>query len=100
MSETGGICDCGDISVMKETGFCDRHKPRDTVKKASDGDGPVQVAEVIVSKILLRLIRHLRRSFEPGVTGWKENAVKMAESYLQVRIQNDYYLLDHLRCTI
>ncbi|XP_022907951.1 E3 ubiquitin-protein ligase Ubr3 [Onthophagus taurus] len=62
LSQAGGACDCGDISVMKETGFCDRHGPN---KTASKGNAPRElmcVAEAMMPRIILRLIQHLRET--------------------------------------
>ncbi|CAG9863571.1 unnamed protein product [Phyllotreta striolata] len=67
LSQAGGACDCGDASVMKETGFCERHGPN---KRSTKGAAPTDlmcVAEAMMPRIILRLIQHLRensRTFE------------------------------------
>ncbi|KAG5894132.1 hypothetical protein JTB14_004070 [Gonioctena quinquepunctata] len=62
LSQAGGACDCGDTSVMKETGFCDKHGPN---KGSSKGNAPTDlmcVAEAMMPRIILRLIQHLREN--------------------------------------
>ncbi len=63
-SQAGGACDCGDASVMKESGFCVRH--HGSSKPSCSGGArkaPFElmcVAENIVPRIILRLLQHLR----------------------------------------
>lgn len=78
LSQAGGACDCGDTSVMKETGyviyiflkdfynyyllcrFCDRHGPNKSVNKSAAPSDLMCVAEAMMPRIILRLIQHLR----------------------------------------
>ncbi|XP_053987373.1 E3 ubiquitin-protein ligase Ubr3 [Hylaeus volcanicus] len=60
LSQAGGACDCGDTSVMKETGFCDRHGPKAAVCKSTAPSDLLCVAEAMMPRIILRFIQHLR----------------------------------------
>lgn len=59
-SQAGGACDCGDSSVMKEAGFCDRHGPHAQQGKPILPPNLLAVAQVAMPYILTRLILHLR----------------------------------------
>lgn len=60
-SQAGGACDCGDSSVMKESGFCSQHHGCSAPKKAAKPPPDLMcVAENMIPRIILRLIQHLR----------------------------------------
>ena len=59
-SQAGGACDCGDTSVMKEAGFCERHGPRAQVGKPTLPPELLSVSQAVMPRIILRLIQHLR----------------------------------------
>ncbi|KAG5323686.1 UBR3 ligase, partial [Pseudoatta argentina] len=81
LSQAGGACDCGDTSVMKETGFCDRHGPNATVNKSVAPSDLMSVAEAMMPRIILRLIQHLRENCKMGVPDQK-SAIHEADAYL------------------
>ncbi|XP_070516369.1 E3 ubiquitin-protein ligase Ubr3 isoform X1 [Cardiocondyla obscurior] len=86
LSQAGGACDCGDTSVMKETGFCDRHGPNAAVNKSVAPSDLMCVAEAMMPRIILRLIQHLRENcFEyfskMGVPDYR-GAIHEADAYL------------------
>ncbi|XP_076160459.1 ubr3 ubiquitin ligase isoform X2 [Ptiloglossa arizonensis] len=80
LSQAGGACDCGDISVMKETGFCDRHGSKAAVCKSAAPSDLLCVAEAMMPRIILRLIQHLRDNFKFG--GLHYYTIQSAERYL------------------
>ena len=59
-SQAGGACDCGDTSVMKEAGFCERHGPHAHVGKPILPPELLAVSQAVMPLIILRLIQHLR----------------------------------------
>ncbi|CAH1135569.1 unnamed protein product [Ceutorhynchus assimilis] len=79
LSQAGGACDCGDTSVMKETGFCDRHGPNKASSKGSAPTDLMCVAEKMMARIILRLIQHLR---EFSVVDSSQMAIQEADSYI------------------
>ncbi|KAJ8969367.1 hypothetical protein NQ314_001799, partial [Rhamnusium bicolor] len=82
LSQAGGACDCGDTSVMKETGFCDRHGPN---KAASKGKAPTDlmcVAEAMMPRIILRLIQHLRENSKTGSPDAYKGAIQDADAFI------------------
>ncbi|XP_014472841.1 PREDICTED: E3 ubiquitin-protein ligase UBR3 isoform X2 [Dinoponera quadriceps] len=81
LSQAGGACDCGDTSVMKETGFCDKHGPKAAVNKSAAPSDLMCVAEAMMPRIILRLIQHLRENCKMGVPDYR-GAIHEADSYL------------------
>ncbi|XP_068083669.1 E3 ubiquitin-protein ligase Ubr3 isoform X2 [Anabrus simplex] len=83
-SQAGGACDCGDTSVMKETGFCDRHGPKAQVNKPAAPNDLMCVAEAIMPRIILRLIQHLRENSKSGTADAYIVAIQNADMFLSM----------------
>lgn len=82
LSQAGGACDCGDTSVMKETGFCDRHGPN---KSANKGKAPTDlmcVAEAMMPRIIFRLIQHLRENGRSDAANAYKVAIQDADAFI------------------
>ncbi|XP_072397284.1 E3 ubiquitin-protein ligase Ubr3 [Diabrotica undecimpunctata] len=82
LSQAGGACDCGDASVMKETGFCERHGPN---KRSTKGKAPTDlmcVAEAMMPRIILRLIQHLRENSRMGTADAYKGAIQDADAFI------------------
>ncbi|XP_037934520.1 E3 ubiquitin-protein ligase Ubr3 [Teleopsis dalmanni] len=60
LSQAGGACDCGDTSVMKAEGFCCDHGINNRANKDPVPTNLLAVAEVIMPKLLFRLLQHFR----------------------------------------
>ncbi|XP_017759565.1 PREDICTED: E3 ubiquitin-protein ligase UBR3 isoform X2 [Eufriesea mexicana] len=82
LSQAGGACDCGDTSVMKESGFCNRHGPKAAVDKSAAPPNLMCVAEAMMPRIILRLIQHLRENYNVGRQAY--------ETAIQNAIQDEY----------
>ncbi|XP_031787991.1 E3 ubiquitin-protein ligase Ubr3 isoform X1 [Nasonia vitripennis] len=83
LSQAGGACDCGDTSVMKEAGFCDRHGPKAHVNKSAAPSDLMCVAEAMMPRIILRLIQHLRENCKNGIPDHK-GSIQEADAYLKM----------------
>ncbi|XP_059475456.1 E3 ubiquitin-protein ligase Ubr3-like [Neocloeon triangulifer] len=81
-SQAGGACDCGDTSVMKETGFCEKHGPKAQVNKAAAPGDLMCVAEAMMPRIILRLIQHLRQNSHVKTSEEMKQAIKDADAFL------------------
>ncbi|XP_043254590.1 E3 ubiquitin-protein ligase Ubr3 [Colletes gigas] len=81
LSQSGGACDCGDTSVMKETGFCDRHSPKAAACKSAAPSDLLCVAEAMMPRIILRLIQHLRENCKAGRPDYRV-AIQNADGYV------------------
>ncbi|XP_046744693.1 E3 ubiquitin-protein ligase Ubr3 isoform X1 [Diprion similis] len=82
LSQAGGACDCGDTSVMKETGFCDKHGPKAAVNKVAAPSDLMCVAEAIMPRIILRLIQYLRDNCKVKAPDDYRLAIQDADAYL------------------
>ncbi|XP_075237272.1 ubr3 ubiquitin ligase isoform X2 [Lycorma delicatula] len=81
-SQAGGACDCGDTSVMKETGFCDRHGPKAQSNKPTAPFDLMCVAEAVMPRIILRLIQHLRENSKSSNPDAHLVAIQDADAFL------------------
>lgn len=61
-SQAGGACDCGDPSVMKESGFCSSHQPGICDRKPKVPVEFVAVGKIILPRLLHRLVVQLRKN--------------------------------------
>jgi len=89
-SQAGGACDCGDSSVMKESGFCSRHHGN---KHKCNQKAPMDllcVAENIMPRVILRLLQHLRINTVPSDV--KLSAAQALEKYEKVIENSDRFL--------
>ncbi|XP_054287000.1 E3 ubiquitin-protein ligase Ubr3-like isoform X1 [Macrosteles quadrilineatus] len=81
-SQAGGACDCGDTSVMKETGFCDRHGPQAQVNKPCVPSDLMCTSEAIMPRLILRLIQHLRENSKSALHDAHIVAIMEADNFL------------------
>ena len=61
-SQAGGACDCGDPSVMKESGFCSSHQPGANDRKPKAPNDLLIVGKSILPRLLHRLLLQLRKN--------------------------------------
>ncbi|GFY54890.1 e3 ubiquitin-protein ligase ubr3 [Trichonephila inaurata madagascariensis] len=80
-SQAGGACDCGDKSVMKESGFCQRHGLQNQRNKPEAPPDLLCVAELLMPRLFLRLVQHLRENSEPDT---HHTAMHFADGYLSL----------------
>ena len=73
-SQAGGACDCGDPSVMKESGFCSSHQPGICDRKPKVPTEYVAVGRIILPRLLHRLVVQLRKN--------TSNTIKEAEGFI------------------
>ncbi|KAI0233528.1 E3 ubiquitin-protein ligase UBR3 [Lamellibrachia satsuma] len=66
-SQAGGACDCGDISVMKACGFCQRHGPQHQQSQQGAPPDLLAVAEVMMPRLIFRLVQHMRDHCAPDM---------------------------------
>lgn len=82
LSQAGGACDCGDTSVMKETGFCDRHGPDKLKNKSPAPTALMCVAEAMMPRVILRLIQHLRENSQGSSPDAYKGAIQDADAFI------------------
>ncbi|EFX88829.1 CG1530-PA-like protein [Daphnia pulex] len=81
-SQAGGACDCGDTSVMKEAGFCERHGPHAHVGKPILPPELLAVSQAVMPLIILRLIQHLRSHSIPDILEDQLQSVQDADCFI------------------
>uniref|UniRef100_A0AAQ5XKR5 E3 ubiquitin-protein ligase n=1 Tax=Amphiprion ocellaris TaxID=80972 RepID=A0AAQ5XKR5_AMPOC len=66
-SQAGGACDCGDSNVMRESGFCRRHRLRTGENVPSIPRDLLLMSEMVLPRFILCIIQYLRDGYtEPG----------------------------------
>ncbi|XP_069472278.1 E3 ubiquitin-protein ligase UBR3 isoform X2 [Ambystoma mexicanum] len=66
-SQAGGACDCGDSNVMRESGFCKRHRVKSSSSVPCVPKDLLMMSEFILPRFIFCLIQHLREGYnEPA----------------------------------
>ncbi|MGH0138473.1 UNVERIFIED_CONTAM: hypothetical protein FKN15_066666 [Acipenser sinensis] len=66
-SQAGGACDCGDSNVMRESGFCRRHRSKTGTNVPSVPRDLLLMSEVVLPRFIIYIIQYLRDGYsEPG----------------------------------
>ncbi|CAF3627948.1 unnamed protein product [Rotaria sordida] len=60
----GGICDCGDITVMNSNSFCKNHGPN-RIPNARIPYKLIRCVQILLPRLILRFIQHLRSHASP-----------------------------------
>ncbi|XP_060910406.1 E3 ubiquitin-protein ligase ubr3 isoform X2 [Labrus mixtus] len=68
-SQAGGACDCGDSNVMRESGFCRRHRLRTGENIPSIPRDLLLMSEMVLPRFILCIIQYLRDGYiEPDTS--------------------------------
>ncbi|KAG7227563.1 hypothetical protein INR49_005378 [Caranx melampygus] len=62
-SQAGGACDCGDSNVMRESGFCRRHRLRTGENVPSIPRDLLLMSEMVLPRFILCIIQYLRDGY-------------------------------------
>uniref|UniRef100_A0A673M6J4 E3 ubiquitin-protein ligase n=1 Tax=Sinocyclocheilus rhinocerous TaxID=307959 RepID=A0A673M6J4_9TELE len=66
-SQAGGACDCGDGNVMRESGFCCRHRLKTGENVPSVPRDLLLMSEMVLPRFIITIIQYLRDGYtEPG----------------------------------
>ncbi len=101
-SQAGGACDCGDSSVMRESGFCSQHHGANASSKKSDIKPPSDlmcVAENMIPRIVLRLLQHLRVNVVPSTVNIEPKEV-LSQSEKVINQADKFLMLLHDFCSL
>ncbi|XP_068101659.1 E3 ubiquitin-protein ligase UBR3 isoform X3 [Hyperolius riggenbachi] len=72
-SQAGGACDCGDSNVMRESGFCKRHRVKTSSCVPAVPQDLLAMSELVIPRFIFYLIQHLRDGYsEPDVSSEKD----------------------------
>ncbi|KAM9486778.1 E3 ubiquitin-protein ligase ubr3 isoform 1-T1 [Clarias gariepinus] len=62
-SQAGGACDCGDSNVMRESGFCRRHRLRTGENVPSVPRDLLLMSEMVLPRFIINIIQYLRDGY-------------------------------------
>uniref|UniRef100_A0A3Q3J047 E3 ubiquitin-protein ligase n=1 Tax=Monopterus albus TaxID=43700 RepID=A0A3Q3J047_MONAL len=72
-SQAGGACDCGDSNVMRESGFCRRHRLRTGENIPSVPRDLLLMSEMVLPRFILFVIQYLRDGYvEPDTSAERD----------------------------
>uniref|UniRef100_A0A8C7KK79 E3 ubiquitin-protein ligase n=1 Tax=Oncorhynchus kisutch TaxID=8019 RepID=A0A8C7KK79_ONCKI len=72
-SQAGGACDCGDSNVMRETGFCRRHRLRTGENVPSVPRDLLLMSEMVLPRFIICIIQYLRDGYtEPDTSAERD----------------------------
>ncbi|XP_035378865.1 E3 ubiquitin-protein ligase ubr3 isoform X1 [Electrophorus electricus] len=62
-SQAGGACDCGDRNVMRESGFCRRHRLKTGENVPSVPRDLLLMSEMVLPRFIISIIQYLRDGY-------------------------------------
>ncbi|KAG9477302.1 hypothetical protein GDO78_002607 [Eleutherodactylus coqui] len=72
-SQAGGACDCGDSNVMRESGFCKRHRVKSSSCVPTAPHDLLVMSELVIPRFIFYLIQYLRDGYsEPDSSSEKD----------------------------
>ncbi|XP_028846793.1 E3 ubiquitin-protein ligase ubr3 isoform X4 [Denticeps clupeoides] len=84
-SQAGGACDCGDSNVMRESGFCRRHRLKTGEDVPSVPRELLLMSEMVLPRFIICIIQHLRDGYaEPD--GSSERDLQKVLQQLELHI--------------
>uniref|UniRef100_A0A673W9C8 E3 ubiquitin-protein ligase n=1 Tax=Salmo trutta TaxID=8032 RepID=A0A673W9C8_SALTR len=78
-SQAGGACDCGDSNVMRETGFCRRHRLRTGENVPSVPRDLILMSEMVLPRFIICIIQYLRDGYTEPDTSTERDLQKVLQ---------------------
>uniref|UniRef100_A0AAQ5Y4R6 E3 ubiquitin-protein ligase n=1 Tax=Amphiprion ocellaris TaxID=80972 RepID=A0AAQ5Y4R6_AMPOC len=78
-SQAGGACDCGDSNVMRESGFCRRHRLRTGENVPSIPRDLLLMSEMVLPRFILCIIQYLRDGYTEPDTSTERDLQKVLQ---------------------
>ncbi|KAM6955595.1 E3 ubiquitin-protein ligase ubr3 isoform 1-T1 [Lycodopsis pacificus] len=78
-SQAGGACDCGDSNVMRESGFCRRHRLRTGENVPSIPRDLLLMSEMVLPHFILCIIQYLRDGYVEPDTSTERDLQKVLQ---------------------
>ncbi|KAM4698256.1 LOW QUALITY PROTEIN: E3 ubiquitin-protein ligase UBR3 [Rhinophrynus dorsalis] len=86
-SQAGGACDCGDSNVMRESGFCKRHRVKSSSCVPSVPQDLLVMSELVIPRFIFYLIQYLRDGYnEPAAEAPSEKDLQKTLQALDPQI--------------
>lgn len=78
-SQAGGACDCGDSNVMRESGFCRRHRLRTGENIPLIPRDLLLMSEMVLPRFILSIIQYLREGYIEPETSTERDLQKVLQ---------------------
>ncbi|XP_027020193.1 E3 ubiquitin-protein ligase ubr3 isoform X4 [Tachysurus fulvidraco] len=78
-SQAGGACDCGDSNVMRESGFCRRHRLRTGENIPSVPRDLLLMSEMVLPRFIISLIQYLRDGYTESESATNRDLQKVLQ---------------------
>ncbi|XP_029936212.1 E3 ubiquitin-protein ligase ubr3 [Myripristis murdjan] len=78
-SQAGGACDCGDSNVMRESGFCRRHRLRTGENVPSVPRDLLLMSEMVLPRFIICIIQYLRDGYTEPDTSTERDLQKVLQ---------------------
>uniref|UniRef100_A0A3Q2WFT4 E3 ubiquitin-protein ligase n=1 Tax=Haplochromis burtoni TaxID=8153 RepID=A0A3Q2WFT4_HAPBU len=78
-SQAGGACDCGDSNVMRESGFCRRHRLRTGENIPLIPRDLLLMSEMVLPRFILCIIQYLRDGYVESDTSTERDLQKVLQ---------------------
>uniref|UniRef100_A0A8D0CHZ5 E3 ubiquitin-protein ligase n=1 Tax=Scleropages formosus TaxID=113540 RepID=A0A8D0CHZ5_SCLFO len=78
-SQAGGACDCGDGNVMRESGFCRRHRLKTGENIPSVPRDLLLMSEVVLPRFIINIVQYLRDGYTEPDTATERDLQKVLQ---------------------
>ncbi|XP_030642259.1 E3 ubiquitin-protein ligase ubr3 [Chanos chanos] len=78
-SQAGGACDCGDSNVMRESGFCCRHRLKTGEHVPSVPRDLLLMSEMVLPRLIICIIQYLRDGYTDPETSTDRDLQKVLQ---------------------
>nr|XP_023661529.1 E3 ubiquitin-protein ligase UBR3 isoform X3 [Paramormyrops kingsleyae] len=78
-SQAGGACDCGDSNVMRESGFCRRHRSKTGENVPSIPRDLLLMSEMVLPRFIIHIVQHLREGYTEPEAGAERDLQKVLQ---------------------
>ncbi|KAG7272352.1 hypothetical protein CRUP_011600, partial [Coryphaenoides rupestris] len=78
-SQAGGACDCGDGNVMRETGFCQRHRLKTGENVPLVPRDLLLMSEMVLPRFIISVIQYLREGYTEPDSGVEQDLQKVLQ---------------------
>ncbi|KAJ3592561.1 hypothetical protein NHX12_007688 [Muraenolepis orangiensis] len=78
-SQAGGACDCGDSNVMRETGFCRRHRLKTGEDVPCVPQDLLLMSELVLPRFIISVVQYLREGYTEPDSGDLQKVLQQLE---------------------
>ncbi|XP_063069644.1 E3 ubiquitin-protein ligase ubr3 isoform X2 [Engraulis encrasicolus] len=79
-SQAGGACDCGDSNVMRESGFCRRHRLKTGENVPTVPKDLLLMSEMVLPRFIVSIIQYLRDGYVEADSSAERDLAKVLQT--------------------